>query len=67
MCVDRNWDYGGRMRPLRASTVSGHRKRNSAFRTDTAVSPHADQIAQWDADDKLEERERIVDAVTPSK
>ena len=42
-------------------------KRNSAFGTDTAVSPHADQIAQWDADDKLEERERIVDAVTPSK
>ena len=28
-----------------------------------------DQIAQWDADDKLEERERtrILDAVTPSK
>ena len=28
-----------------------------------------DQIAQWDADDKLEERERrrILDALTPSK
>ena len=28
-----------------------------------------DQIAQWDADDKLEEweRRRILDAVTPSK
>lgn len=28
-----------------------------------------DQIAQWDPDDKLEERERgrILDAVTPSK
>ena len=28
-----------------------------------------DQIAQWDADDKLEEQERrrILDAVTPSK
>ena len=28
-----------------------------------------DQIVQWDADDKLEERERrrILDAVTPSK
>ena len=28
-----------------------------------------DQIAQWDADDKLEKRERrrILDAVTPSK
>ena len=28
-----------------------------------------DQIAQWDADDKLEERERrrILDAVIPSK